>query len=108
MAQSKNVLLICILNSGFSDEVMETLREKGAKGGTVFDASSSVAKDADKLFGVVIHPEKEIILILTTNKLSNDMLNVIYDKYGPNSEARSIAFTLPVSNVSSNILEQLK
>ena len=38
MAESKKELIVCIINNGFSDLVMNAARKSGAKGGTTFHA----------------------------------------------------------------------
>ena len=38
MAESKFELVVCIVNAGFSQNVMEAARAAGAKGGTILRA----------------------------------------------------------------------
>ena len=40
-------LIICIVNSGFSETVMDAARELGARGGTVIHGRGTAAKDAE-------------------------------------------------------------
>ena len=87
---------------------MDVAKDCGARGGTIIPANGSVTADATKLYGIGIHPEKEIVLILVNEKLVDDMLNKLYDKVGSNSEAMGIFFTLPVTHASDNLLKQYK
>ena len=64
-------MILCIVNSGFSDAVMDTARELGARGGTVIHARGTAAKDAEKMFGITIQPEKEIVMILVSSEILN-------------------------------------
>lgn len=98
--------IIAIVNSGFSDSVMEIAKEKGARGGTIIPANSSLSDEAMKLYGLGIHSEKEIVMILVNDSLANDILNSLYDKLGPGSEALGIFFTLPVKYASENLIKQ--
>ncbi|MBR6071209.1 MAG: hypothetical protein IKP77_00070 [Acholeplasmatales bacterium] len=100
--------IVGIVNEGYSDLVMDVAKDCGARGGTIIPANGSVTADATKLYGIGIHPEKEIVLILVNEKLVDDMLNKLYDKVGSNSEAMGIFFTLPVTHASDNLLKQYK
>ena len=89
-------MILCIVNSGFSDTVMDTARELGARGGTVIHARGTAAKDAEKMFGITIQPEKEIVMILVDAKIKDDILHALYKDVGLNTPGQGIAFTLPV------------
>lgn len=98
--------IVAIVNEGFSDAVMEIAKDNGARGGTIIPANGSVTADAMKLYGIGIHPEKEIVLILVKEDIVNSILERLYDKLGSRSEAMGIFFTLPVSHASGNLLKQ--
>ena len=57
-------LIVTIVNRGFNDVVMDAARQVGARGGTIINARGAGAHEAEKLFGIPIQPEKEIVLIL--------------------------------------------
>ena len=99
MSNYSHEVILCIVNSGFSDEVMDAAREFGARGGTVIRARGTANAEAEKLFNIAIQPEKEIVMILIESKLKNDILHAIYQKVGLNTPGQGIAFTLPVENV---------
>ena len=46
-----------------------------------------------------MHPEKEIVLILTESKIKDDILHNLYKEVGLNTAGQGIAFTLPVDEV---------
>ena len=100
--------IVGIVNEGYSDLVMDVAKDCGARGGTIIPANGSVTADATKLYGIGIHPEKEIVLILVNEKLVENMLNKLYDKVGSNSDAMGIFFTLPVTHASDNLIKQYK
>ena len=60
----KHELIICIVNNGFTDLVMDAARKEGARGGTIFHGRGTGNPDMEKFFGFSISPEKEIIIIL--------------------------------------------
>ena len=99
MSKYKHEVIICIVNSGFSDEVMDAAREFGARGGTVIRARGTANAEAEKLFNIAIQPEKEIVMILVESKIKNDILHALYRAVGLNTPGQGIAFTMPVESV---------
>ena len=101
--------IVAIVNEGNSDRVMEIAKDCGARGGTIISANGSVTSDAaQQLYGLGIHPEKEIVLILVNESLVTKILENLYDKLGRSTEAMGIIFSLPVSHASDNLLNQYK
>lgn len=96
---AKHEVIFCIINTGFSDEVMDAARKFGARGGTVIRARGTANTEAEKLFNIAIQPEKEIVMILIESKLKNDILHALYNAVGLNTPGQGIAFTMPVDDV---------
>lgn len=92
-------VILCIVNTGFSEVVMETVRECGASGGTVINARGTARKEAEKIFNIVIHPEKEIVLVLIPKQIKESVLHSLYKAVGLNTPGQGIAFALPVDDV---------
>ncbi|MBQ8372625.1 MAG: P-II family nitrogen regulator [Clostridia bacterium] len=95
----KHEVIFCIVNSGFSDDVMDAAREFGARGGTVIRARGTANAEAEKLFNIAIQPEKEIVMILVDTKIKNDILHALYKAVGLNTPGQGIAFSMPVDDV---------
>ena len=95
----KYVLIIALVNTGFTELVMDAARSEGAQGGTVVHARGTGNKEMEKRFGIVITPDKEMVLILVKEKLSDKILKAIYDKAGLQTKGQGIAFSLPVEDV---------
>ena len=91
-------LIVSILNQGYSDDFMNTAREAGAAGGTVFNARSMVA-GAVKFFGISVHEEKEIIIILTKRDKKAPIMQAVGSSFGLTSKAQGVLFSLPVDQV---------
>ena len=89
-------VILCIVNKGFAERAMDAARAAGARGGTILHGRGTAAPDAEKLFGITIQPEKEIVMILVANKIKDDVLKALYDAVGTATDARGIAFTMPV------------
>ena len=91
--------IFCIVNTGHSDTVMDAARACGAGGGTVINARGTASKEAEKLFDISIHPEKEIVMILVEKSLKNNILHALYKAVGLNTPGQGIAFSVPVEDV---------
>lgn len=89
-------MILCIVNAGFSDSVMDAARELGARGGTVLRARGTAAKEAESLFGITIQPEKEIVMIVVPAEIKDKILHALYQSVGLKTPGQGIAFSLPV------------
>lgn len=99
MKNCKHEMIMCIVNSGFSETVMDAAREFGAKGGTVIRGRGTANVEAEKLYGIAIQPDKEIVLILVDTAIKNDILHAVYKAAGLNTPGQGIAFAVPVEDV---------
>lgn len=104
--ENKMVLLTIIINSGYSEQVMEVAKQNGARGGTIFNAVGTAGVNAEKLYGITINPEKEVLFILITSETASTLLEAIYDNFGPSTVAQGIAFTMPIDETTSNLTKQ--
>ena len=101
-------VIFCIVNSGFSEAVMDAAKEFGARGGPVIRARGTANSEAEKLFGITIHPEKEVVMILVPTKIKNDILHALYKGVGLQTPGQGIAFSMPVDNVVGLSTEEPK
>ena len=91
--------IFCIVNSGYSELVMDAAKKLGARGGTVINARGTASKDAEKFFNITIEPEKEIVMILVPSAIKDDVLHALYQEAGLDTPGQGIAFALPVDSV---------
>ncbi len=92
-------LIICIVNTGFTDVVMDAAREKGARGGTVIHGRGTANKEAEEFFHISIQPDKEVVMILVSSDIRDDVLHAVYQAAGLKTAGQGIAFALPVNRV---------
>lgn len=92
------VLIMAIVDQGYSEEVMDAARSAGAGGGTVFHARQAVNEETMKFWGIQIQPEREITIILAAREDKLAIMKEIGEKCGVHSEARGIVFSLPVDS----------
>ena len=90
---SKEKLFVCIINSGFAEDIMDLARELGATGGTILDGRGT-GKQADLIFGSEIDSAKEIVTIFCTEDLSKKLENKINYYIKNNEFISGICFTL--------------
>ena len=92
-------VIFCVVNAGFSESVMDAAKEFGARGGTVIKARGTANSESEKLFGITIQPEKEIVMILVTSDIKDDILHALYSEVGLKTPGQGIAFSMPVDQV---------
>ncbi len=92
-------LIIALVNSGFTDVVMDAAREVGARGGTIVRARGTGTKEMEQKYGVVIGSDKEMVLILVNNDICDDVLSAINKAAGLSTNGQGIAFSIPVDDV---------
>ena len=93
-------VIFAIVNSGFAEDVMDVAREQGARGGTILNARGVARQEAADFFGITLHSEKEILMIVVEREIRDRVLNAIYKEMGMAKAAQGIAFSLPVSDAA--------
>jgi nitrogen regulatory protein PII len=92
-------VVFAIVNDGFTDIVMNAAKKAGARGGTILTARGTGNKEIEKFFGVVITPEKQIVMILVPKDIKDAVLKSIYQEAGINTKGQGIAFSVSASDV---------
>ncbi|MCL2319171.1 MAG: hypothetical protein FWC45_03740 [Treponema sp.] len=93
-------LIVSIVNQGYSDELMSTARNAGALSGTVINGRGQAHEGEVKFFGISVHDEKEMIIILTSREKKVNIMRAVCEAHGLNTKAQGIVFSLPVDNVT--------
>ena len=99
MSVSKHEMIMCIVNAGFSETVMEAAKSAGARGGTILNGRGTANKEAESFFHIAIQPEKEVVMILVDKEIKDAVLHALYQKAGLDTMGQGIAFSLPVDEV---------
>ena len=92
-------VVVCIVNHGFTDLVMEAAKDAGARGGTVISGRGTGNKEAEQFFGITVTPDKEMVMILVPKAIRDDVLAAVNKGAGMNTRGMGIAFSMPVSGV---------
>ena len=100
MTTNNHEVIFAIVNAGFAEEAMDVAREQGVRGGTILNARGVVNEDAAAFFGITLHQDKEILMMVVEKSIRDKVLNAIYKEMGMAKKAKGIAFSLPVSDVA--------
>lgn len=93
-------LIVVIAQQGYTDLIMNAARSAGAYGGTAIHAKGTGMELAEKFMGVSIAAEKEIIYIVAKTEQKNSIMQAIMKEAGLDSKAKSIVFSLPVTDTA--------
>ena len=96
----KYELIVCVVNAGFSENVMQAARSAGATGGSIIRGRGSANPEAEEFFNINIQPDKEIVLILAPSPIKDDIMKAIYKNDGLSTEGNGSVFSLPVSKTT--------
>src|SRR5690606_13243408 len=96
---SNIVLIVSIVRKGWGSTVLEASVKAGARGGTVIFGRGAGINEQEKIFGMSIEPEKEIVLTLTYSDQVDVILQKIVQAADLNQTGRGIAFVLAVEQV---------
>lgn len=109
LKDTKYELLVVIANQGYTELVMDAARRVHAAGGTVIHAKGTGSDKAEKFLGVSLVPEKEMVFIVVNRERKNDIMRAIMEEAGLESKARSIVFSLPVTDTAGmRLLEEIE
>ena len=93
-------LIIVITEPGYTNMVMDAARSAGAYGGTVIHAKGTGMEMAEKFMGVSLASEKELVLIVAKSEQKNGIMQAVMRDAGLNTKAKSVAFSLPVTDTA--------
>ena len=100
MDEKKYEMVVCIVNAGFSQNVVEAARSAGARGGTVLRARGTANPEAEEFFNIHIQPEKELVIMVVPKAIKDEVIRAVYQDAGLGGEAQGVVFSLPVSHAT--------
>lgn len=99
MTDNEYSMIMAIVNQGFSEDVMNAARPKGASGGTVFHSRRVGNEEAMKFWKISVQEEREVVIILAGKEDKLAIMQEIGKKCGMQSKAQGIVMSLPVDSV---------
>jgi nitrogen regulatory protein PII len=100
MTTNNHEVIFAIVNAGFAEDAMDVAREQGVRGGTILNARGVARANEAAFFGINIHHEKEILMMVVEKDIRDNVLNALYKEMGMAKKAQGIVFALPVSDVA--------
>lgn len=100
MAEPKDFqLIVTIVNSGDSGQVVKAASKAGAEGGTILEGRGTGVNEQKKFMNFTIDPEKDVVLTLVPTKFAPDVVESIEQAVDVNAPGKGIAFLIDVENV---------
>ena len=90
-------IIFTIVNRGRAEDVIEAATAAGSKGGTIITARGSGIHETSKLFYMEIEPEKEMVLILSKQDVTDAIVSSIREKLELDKPGNGIIFIQDVS-----------
>lgn len=96
--------LTVVVNLGMAEDVMTVVREAGAKGGTILHGRGTGAQVSEKLFGIEIEPEKELLLILAPEDVAEGVAIALEEAFNFTRPGTGILYVEAVSDVRGLVI----
>lgn len=100
MTTNNHEVIFAIVNAGYAEDAMRVAREQGARGGTIISGRGVAREDEATFFGITIHAEKELLMIVVEKNIRDQVLHALYKQMGMQQKAQGIVFSLPVSDAA--------
>lgn len=100
MTANNHEVIFAIVNAGYAEDAMHVAREQGARGGTIINGRGVAREKEAAFFGITIHAEKEILMLVVEKEIRDNVLHALYKQMGMQQKAQGIVFSLPVSEAA--------
>lgn len=100
MTTDNHEVIFAIVNAGYAEDAMAVARDNGARGGTIINGRGVASQKEAAFFGITIHAEKEILMLVVEKDIRDKVLHALYKQMGMQQKAQGIVFSLPVSEAA--------
>ena len=98
--KSKQYCLVAVsVREGYADEVMQTAKTAGVRGGTIVRAVQSDNVESERVLGTGFTPERDIILMVMEREKRSAVMDAINSENGIRSEANAMVVSIPVEKL---------
>jgi len=97
--KSEHDLIVTIVEKGKAEDVIEFSKKGGAEGGTILGGRGAGIHETTKILGILIEPEKEVVLTLIRKEKMEAVLNAIHQGMELDKPGHGIAFVVDVPRV---------
>ncbi|MDE0582416.1 MULTISPECIES: P-II family nitrogen regulator [Planococcus] len=92
-------LIVTIVNSGDSGQVVKAAANAGAEGGTILEGRGTGVNEQKKFMNFTIDPEKDVVLTLVPAVFAEKVVASIEQAVDLDAPGKGIAFLIDVENV---------
>lgn len=96
--KSKHTVIWVSVAAGYSDEVIDTARSAGAKGGTILRGRRRNSEHVRQHFGISMQDEQEFVMIVAPREKKTGIMSAICEAYGLRTPAHGTVISLPVDD----------
>ncbi len=102
-------LIVSIVRKGWGDSVLEATMAAGAHGGTVLFGRGIGRNEQQRVFGIQIEPEKEVVLTLVAADAVDRVLKEVVRAAELTMPGHGLAFVVAVDQVAgiAHLVEEL-
>ncbi len=93
-------LIVSIVNKHYSEKIVKASKEAGAEGGTILYGRGTGIRETQTIMGIPIEPEKEIVLTIVPQEISEGVLSHILEKAELHKPGAGIAFIVELKKVA--------
>jgi nitrogen regulatory protein P-II 1 len=93
-------LIVSIVRRGWAESVLESSMKAGAHGGTVLFGRGIGRNEQQRVFGIQIEPEKEVVLTLVPAAIVQQVMDSIVEAAELRAPGHGLAFVVPVAQVA--------
>ncbi len=93
-------LIYVVVESGRGTHIMESARDAGAEGATIYFARGTSVHEHGKILGMPIEPEKEVVMILIPESLAYQVFQAVVKHGELETPGKGIAFIIDVNRVA--------
>lgn len=92
-------IITVIVEKGKGEDAVEAATNAGSNGGTIINARGAGVHETQKVFGIDIEPEKEIVLIISAKEQTEDIITGIREKLDMEKPGHGIIYVQNVNKV---------
>ena len=92
-------LILIVVNQGHTDEVMNTARTAGARGGTIIRSRWAGSEESETFYGITLQAEKEIIAIVAGAERRKLIMETVNKRHGMNTPAGAMICSVGIDEM---------
>lgn len=95
----ENSMILVTVNQGFTEEVMDTARKAGARGGTIIHARWAGSESTEEFYGITVQQEKEVIAIVAPTESRGIIMEAINKNHGMKTDAHGTVLAIGIDDM---------